>query len=126
MEAGDLTLDSQGNLYGEAGYGGDFSCSAPSAWGFGCGTVFKIDASGHETVVHAFNGAGTNEVRPIGNVILDQDGNLYGTTWNGGDLSCNGGLGCGSPQGTIAIDKKGDIWIPLPLMVLPVTVLFGN
>ena len=46
-------LDAKGNLYGIAG-GGDSACDPP----YGCGTVFKVDASGTETVLYSFTGTG--------------------------------------------------------------------
>ena len=82
LEGGNLARDSQGRLYGQTAYGGDFSCSS-----VGCGTVFKVDTAGKVTVLHAFTGSNGDGAFAIGNVILDQDGNLYGTTRNGGDLS---------------------------------------
>ena len=59
----------------------------------GCGTVFSIDKSGKETVVYAFKG-GSDGANPGSNLALDPDGNLYGTTFSGGQLSCYVG-GCG-------------------------------
>jgi uncharacterized repeat protein (TIGR03803 family) len=72
--AGTLSEDSQGNLYGETFYGGDFTCSS-----LGCGTVFKVDKTGKETMRYAFSG-GTDGSAPGQGVILDQIGNIYGTT----------------------------------------------
>lgn len=69
-----IIRDAQGNLYGTTFYGGLASC------GFGlCGTVFKIDPAGNETVFFSFPGgaAGSN---PIATVTEDAAGNLYGTT----------------------------------------------
>jgi uncharacterized repeat protein (TIGR03803 family) len=45
--------------------------------------VFKVDTSGHETVLHNFTG-GADGAYPDGGVILDPAGNLYGTTYYGG------------------------------------------
>jgi uncharacterized repeat protein (TIGR03803 family) len=45
--------------------------------------VFKVDASGTETVLHAFTG-GKDGGRPFGAVARDSAGNLYGTTSGGG------------------------------------------
>ena len=49
----------------------------------GCGTVFKLDATGKETVLYSFTG-GADGARPFAGVILDAQGNLYGTTFGGG------------------------------------------
>jgi uncharacterized repeat protein (TIGR03803 family) len=44
------------------------------------------------SVVHAFIG-GDEGARPLDGLIVDDAGNLYGTTWSGGDLACAGGCG---------------------------------
>jgi uncharacterized repeat protein (TIGR03803 family) len=79
-EAG-VTRDTEGNLYGTTFFGGTGTgCDIYFA---GCGTVFKVDTSGAETVLHSFGGAhdGWN---PTARLILDAAGNLYGTTGYGG------------------------------------------
>jgi len=48
----------------------------------GCGTVLKLDPSGKETVLHSFNG--NDGSLPFADLILDEAGNLYGTTELGG------------------------------------------
>lgn len=77
-----LLLDASGNLYGTTENGG------VSNWG----TVFKMDASGHETVLHSFTG-GTDGRYPVGSLVSDADGNLYGTTTEGGTGCANHGCG---------------------------------
>jgi uncharacterized repeat protein (TIGR03803 family) len=69
----------------------------------GCGTVFKIDSSGNETVIYNFTG-GTDGANPYGALLSDSQGNFYGTTPLGGDLSCNSGYGCGT---IFKIDSTG-------------------
>jgi uncharacterized repeat protein (TIGR03803 family) len=86
-----LILDAEGNLYGTTSMGGELDCDA----GFGCGTVFKLDSAGNETVLYSFIG-GIGGSSPQANLVRDAAGNLYGTTGAGGDLSCLvGGDGCG-------------------------------
>jgi len=68
-----LVLDSAGNLYGTTSSGGDF----------GLGTVFKLDSSGTETVLHSFAG-NPDGAKPYAGVAMDTLGNLYGTTQRGG------------------------------------------
>ena len=83
---GTLFRDSQGNLYGTNGEGGNDGCQ------FGCGYVFKLDTSGKGTILYAFTG-GADGSAPVAGVIRDAAGNLYGTTYNGGDLACPNGCG---------------------------------
>ena len=76
-----VVRDSAGNLYGTTFFGGTGAgCDINVG---GCGTVFKIDSTGQETVLHIFGGAhdGWN---PTASLTLDGAGNLYGTTQFGG------------------------------------------
>ena len=70
--------DSAGNLYGTTNIGG-----AP---GMGYGVVFELDMAGTETVLHTFTG-GAGGANPVGGLIRDTAGNLYGTTQDGGSGS---------------------------------------
>jgi uncharacterized repeat protein (TIGR03803 family) len=74
-----VILDSAGNLYGTTVLGGTAEYAE--------GTVFEVDPSGNETVLHAFqdppDGSG-----PLGRLSRDAAGNLYGTTENGGVIGC--------------------------------------
>lgn len=85
---GGLTQDAAGNFFGTTEFGGNTSCQS------GCGTVFEIDSSGRETVLHSFTGK-KDGAYPLAGVILDSDGNLYGTAPQGGNRLCANGLGCG-------------------------------
>jgi uncharacterized repeat protein (TIGR03803 family) len=76
---GGLVMDASGNLYGTTYSGGTDQ-----------GVVFKVDPSGTETVLYTFcadPSCGGNG--PIGGLIMDAKGNLYGTALSGG----NGGGG---------------------------------
>src|SRR5260370_8923310 len=55
---------------------------------FGSGTVFKLDPSGHETVLYSFMG-GSDGNLPSQGLIMDAVGNLYGTTNDGGSSNSN-------------------------------------
>jgi len=68
-----LVRDAAGNLYGTTQYGGTANL----------GVVFKLSASGQETVLHSFTG-GADGVYPYAGLFRDAAGNLYGTTENGG------------------------------------------
>ena len=87
-----LIMDKKGNLYGTTFFGGAGTCSVS---GFsGCGTVFKLDTSGNETVLHSFTNSGGDGVGPDSGLIMDKAGKLYGTTFSGGTSSnCSGGCG---------------------------------
>lgn len=62
---------------------------------FDVGTVFKVDATGKETVLYSFTG-GADGQNPYFVVLLrDKAGNLYGTTSEGAGTGC-GGNGCGT------------------------------
>jgi uncharacterized repeat protein (TIGR03803 family) len=87
-----LALDDKGNIYGTTGYGGDPNCTYPYGE---CGTVFRVDKTGHITTLHLFEG-GTDGAQPAAGVIRDSLGNLYGTTQAGGDASCVPPYGCGT------------------------------
>jgi uncharacterized repeat protein (TIGR03803 family) len=69
--------DSAGNLYGTTEYGGTANA----------GVVFKVDTSGHETVLYTFS-SGADGSFPEAGVVRDTAGNLYGTTVLGGTLNC--------------------------------------
>jgi uncharacterized repeat protein (TIGR03803 family) len=84
---GGVILDSSGNLYGATSAGG----------AFGFGAVFKIDASGNESVLYSFQGlaAGDGASPAYGNLVRDAAGNLYGVTLNGGVTCTYTTAGCG-------------------------------
>jgi len=72
-----LIFDAAGNLYGTTEAGGTYEG----------GTVFELTAAGGnwtETVLHSFNNNGSDGYLPLGSLILDDAGNLYGTTDEGG------------------------------------------
>ena len=69
---GSVILDAAGNLYG--------TTSGLPLFG---GTVFTVEKSGQQTVLHTFNG-GADGGNPEAGLIQDAAGNLYGTTVFGG------------------------------------------
>ncbi len=75
---GDLAFDEAGNIYGTTTSGGSNNF----------GTVYKLSSSHGawtETILYSF-GAGPNDGEvPYAGVALDGAGNLYGTTFQGGD-----------------------------------------
>ena len=78
---GDLAYDpTSGIVYGTTNTGG----AGPNC-AKGCGTVFSIhsDGSGY-SVVYRFAGGVNDGANPQAGLIIDTNGNLYGTTFNGG------------------------------------------
>jgi len=88
IPSGGLLRDAQGNLYGSTQAGGIAAC----AYNAGCGTIFKLDANGKESVLYSFSG-GVDGAYPQSNLVQDAAGNLYGTAYNGGKLACPSGCG---------------------------------
>jgi len=88
-----LTFDSAGNLYGATTIGGLYNG----------GTVFQLSPAGPawvETLLYNFAGADGNQ--PVGGVVFDASGNLYGTTVSGG--SKGGGT-------AFELTSSGGVWI---------------
>jgi uncharacterized repeat protein (TIGR03803 family) len=90
-----VVFDGAGNLFGETFDGGSFAC--PES---GCGVVYKLapKSKGWKfSVAHTFNGRdGKKGSQPSGGLSSDGEGNLFGMTGGGGDLSCDNGNGCGT------------------------------
>lgn len=80
-----LVSDSSGNLYGTTLEGGAYDY----------GTVFELDTTGKQTVLYSFAG-GNDGQYPYAGLVFDSAGNLYGTTFYGGNVTACGGNGCGS------------------------------
>ena len=78
---GGLYRDSSGNLYGINNTAGNRNdCN-----NFGCGTVYKLDPSGHLTTLHTFTGGADGWPNATwGSLIPDPAGNLYGMASIGG------------------------------------------
>ena len=78
------TLDASGNLYATSTGGGT-----------GLGNIFELSpGAGGWTYTDLFDFQDPSQgAFPQGTVVLDGNGNLYGTTFDGGQYSC--GAGCG-------------------------------
>jgi uncharacterized repeat protein (TIGR03803 family) len=87
-----LIRDNSGNLFGTTFLGGRKNG----------GVVFELTSNGKETVLHDFLG-GNDGNAPYGNLIADQQGNLYGTTESGGGSSRFGTVFKLAPDGTETI-----------------------
>ena len=116
-----LIIDRAGNLYGSSDEGGSANY----------GTVYELTRSGSgwtTTIIHSFTSVGTGAYAD-GGLVMDQAGNLYGTTDGGG--ASNGGIvfelspsnggwnysviwnlaGPGSgPTGSLAMDAAGNLY----------------
>lgn len=90
----DLLIDKAGNLYGTSRGAGDWDL----------GSVFKLTPAGALTVLYSFAGwyGDDDLVFPVGGLIMDNKGNLYGTTSAYSDFS-NGGVYRIAPDGTETI-----------------------
>jgi uncharacterized repeat protein (TIGR03803 family) len=121
---GKLITDGQGNFYGTtAGGGGGTGCGSGTQ---GCGTIFKL-TDGQESVLYAFAG-GTDGFYPRKGLFLDDEGNLYGVTSDGGDSdmgtafklapdgtkttlhSFTGGSDGGDPNSDLVADAEGNLY----------------
>ena len=115
-----------GKLYGTTMAGGSSGCTE------GCGVIYeytlaKGKKAGEETVLHSFNG--TDGLYPMyGALVFDKNGNLYGTTLNGGptnlgnvyELATDGTLTTlynfdqqpdgYAPMGGVVFDTKGNLY----------------
>ncbi len=135
---GGLIEDRAGNLYGTTNSGGSgTACDTESPC---CGTVFKIDAEGNESILHYFcsHSNCADGSYPAAPLVMDTSRNLYGTTSSGGSghgPGCVGGCGtifklapdgtetvlynfcsvapCADgrfPQGALIMDSAGDLF----------------
>lgn len=87
---GALLQASDGYLYGTTAAGGTSAIAG--------GTVFKLaPGGGGYSILYSFGASSTDGTVPYSALIEGTDGNLYGTTMNGGANSslCNG-IGCGT------------------------------
>jgi len=117
-----LAIDTVGNLYGASLYG--------SQNGREDGSIFQLVPSGSgwtTNILYSFTG-GADGKFPMGGVVLDHAGNIYGTTYEGGTESggtvfqlapSNGGYtfhllcsfsGNRGPQSALTIDAAGNLY----------------
>jgi len=130
--SGGLTMDAYGNLYGTTAYGGKVGGVCGSNGG--CGTVFKVTPDGTESVLHDFYFQAPPSIRPKwvadgvspeAGVIMDEEGNLYGTTVVGGYFPCHGRCGTvfevtpsGSEKVLYGFTYTPDGWYPLADLIM--------
>jgi len=114
-----LVADAAGNLYGTTSFGGtDSACS--------CGAVFELSppatAGGAwtEKILYSFQGGDSDGIRPQGTLTIDKQGNLYGTTLNGGSNN-PGTIFELSPPAT-----AGGAWTENVLFIFPADLSRGD
>jgi uncharacterized repeat protein (TIGR03803 family) len=125
-----LVFDAPGNLYGTTEEGGS-GCNPP-----GCGAVFELTPAANgewtEKILYSFQANGTDGTFPRSSVVIDAQGNLYGTTFFGGPNNLgtvyeleptvsgswkektlhsfgNGGDGQ-NPQASLILDASGNLY----------------
>jgi uncharacterized repeat protein (TIGR03803 family) len=117
-EAG-VMRDAKGDLYGTTNVGGAYNG----------GTVFKLNKSGQETVLHSFCSKSkcSDGLDPLSQLIQDAEGNLYGTTAEGGSnfgtvfqlsksgretvlYTFTGGADGANPSGGVVSDARGNLY----------------
>ncbi len=116
VPSGGVVFDKAGNLYGATQDGGSSSCDGPGQ----CGTVYQLTpptkkgGAWTETVLYVFKGHAYDDgATPEGGVVIDEGGNLYGTTGYGGSGTCTllgGAVGCGTVYELSPPAKQGDPW----------------
>jgi hypothetical protein len=118
---GAVVFDKAGHLYGATGDGGASNCDSPGQ----CGAVYQLSPPATkggpwtEIVLYIFKGhAQSDGATPEGGLVIDQAGNLYGTTGYGGSGPCTllgGAVGCGTVYELSPPAKQGDPWTEMVL-----------
>jgi hypothetical protein len=115
--AGGLIVDASNHLFGTTAYGGTGDCLLLGGE-VGCGTIYEMTPpttpgeSWTETVIYSFQG-GSDGYFPMGNLVFDDAGNLYGATYYGGGFGvCNQGIYpyCGTIFELSPPRTKGSAW----------------
>ena len=130
-----VIIGPDGSLYGTTHSGGGTGCG-----GNGCGTVFNLKPPPStsasilggwvETVLYRFTG-GSDGAAPVGDLVFDQSGNIYGTAASGGSAqkgvvyeltpsngnwadtvlwTFTGGSDGGEPTGGVIFDGAGNLY----------------
>lgn len=129
--------DKHGNLYGTTSEGGNGPCKVGKLI-FGCGVVYELSppSAGNrwiETLLYQFQG-GSDGYYPVGSLVMDASGNLYGTTESGGTANAGavfeltppasgsgpwtkttiynflGGTAGAAPESGMIFDKAGNLY----------------
>ncbi|HTT82530.1 MAG TPA: choice-of-anchor tandem repeat GloVer-containing protein [Rhizomicrobium sp.] len=117
---GGVTIDPSGDLYGTTTFGGSGDCRN------GCGVLYELATGGTYSVLRTFN-PGKDGQWPVGTLLRDKKGNLFGVATGGGpnsagtlyEYSAKGKFAvlhafAGSdgvePQGNLTEDKAGNLY----------------
>jgi uncharacterized repeat protein (TIGR03803 family) len=116
VPTGAVIMDSSGNLYGTTSGGGTGNCGAVWEWEHSSSTLVDLASTGCSTAWG-----------PVGGVVMDKSGNLYGTAVTGGVSSYGvayevssgvvsvlyaftGGSDGGVPRSGLVMDSQGNLY----------------
>jgi uncharacterized repeat protein (TIGR03803 family) len=117
---GSLTLHGKGVLYG-TGWGGQY----------GNGTVFQVvppavtGGAWTESAIYSFSGGNDGSFPQLANVVFNAAGNIYGTTWRGGN-STECYAGCGTVFEVSPPEAGSSDWTETILHIFPATAKDGS
>ena len=127
----DLISDRAGNLYGTTFNGGG---SAGAGTAYELSPPAQLGGAWTETILYSFSYTALDKgIGPLGRLVMDSAGNLYGTTWLGGPrgggvafelsppavkggvwtyslLYAFGGAGLSSPEARLVLDAAGNLY----------------
>lgn len=115
---GTLIEDAKGNLYGTTRGGGTY----------GVGTVFELSppatsgAAWTMTYIYSFVPYGSGGWVPISDLVQDKTGAFYGTTYNGGNSTCN----CGTVYKLNPPTVAGGAWTESQIYAFPYDSVHGR
>ncbi len=98
-----LITDGQGNYYGSTYVGG----------AYGYGEIYRITSTANFSILYSFNPNINDGFRPVGNLALDQAGNIYGATEQGGNNGDGTVFELSPPQ------QPGGSWTETTLYAFP-------